>query len=98
MTKAINGAPTPDFQKRIRIGGWCPYGSPTQSRISAKEAEELQKKISTMFSWAQKLAWRWDRPWLTNYQMIIHIDGASSINDVFNAKKTRYRKSWTTRM
>jgi hypothetical protein len=39
-----------------------------------------------MCTWAQKLAWRWDRPWLTNYQMIINIDGASSINDVFNAK------------
>jgi predicted nucleic acid-binding Zn ribbon protein len=42
--------------------------------------------MSAMFTWAQKLAWRWDRPWLTNYQLIIHVDGASSISDVFNAK------------
>ena len=39
-----------------------------------------------MLTWAQKLAWRWDRPWLTNYQMTINVDGAATINDVFNAK------------
>ncbi len=71
-SKATNGASTTELQKRIRIGGWSPYGSPTQSRISAKEADELQKKISAMFTWAQTLAWRWDRPWLTNYQLIDH--------------------------
>jgi hypothetical protein len=85
-SRSTKGAPVAEFQKRIRIGGWSPYGSSTQSRISAQEATELQKKITGMFTWAQKLAWRWDRAWLTNYQMIINIDGASSLNDVFNAK------------
>jgi hypothetical protein len=84
--RSTSGAPAADFQKKIKIGGWSPYGSSTQSRISAQEATELQKKITGMCTWAQKLAWRWDRPWLTNYQMIINVDGASSINDVFNAK------------
>ena len=74
------------FQKRIRIGGWSPFGAPSGTRISAAEAAELQIKISTYFTHRQKATWRWERPWLTNFQMIIHVDNAWDQAEVFQAR------------
>ena len=84
--RTSQGGSAAPFQKRLRIGGWSPYGSPSGSRISETEAIELQKKISSYFTRDQKAAWRWDRPWLTNFQMIIHVDYAADPSDVFKAK------------
>ena len=72
--------------KRVRVGGWSPYGSPIGSRINKDEAAKLQEQISSLFTKQQKAEWRWDKPWLTNYQMILHIDWAQDTNDVFNAR------------
>ena len=57
-----------------------------KTRLTAKEAEELQKKIGGHFSQEQKQAWRWDRPWLSNFQLVIIVDGAQEQGDVFRAK------------
>ena len=50
------------------------------------EAEDLQKKIAGYFSPEQKRAWRWDRPWLSNFQLAINVDGALEQGDIFKAK------------
>ena len=73
-------------KKLLRIGGWSPYGSPIESRIDKEEATELQNKISSLCTRQQRAEWRWDRPWLTNFQLILYIDFASDTNDVFNAR------------
>ena len=50
------------------------------------EAFELQKKISSLFTKQQRAVWRWERPWLTNFQLVLNVDDASEAADVFNAK------------
>ena len=70
----------------MRIEGWSPYGSPKNTRLSETEALDLQKKIDGYFSPDQNCAWRWDRPWLSNFQLVIHVDGAQEQGDVFRAK------------
>ena len=56
------------------------------TRLTETEALDLQKKISGFFSPNQKNAWRWDRPWLSNFQLVIHVDGAQEQADVYRAK------------
>ena len=81
-----SGRTPPQVQNRIRVGGWSPYGSPVGSRITKEDTEKLQGNISRLFSKQQKAAWRWDRPWLTNFQTILFVEGASDSNEVFKAR------------
>ena len=48
---------------------------------------DLQKKIGDYLSQDQKRAWRWDRPWSSNFQLVIHVDEAQKQGDVFRAKR-----------
>ena len=56
------------------------------SRITKEDTEKLQGKITRLFSKQQKATWRWDRPWLTNFQTILFVEGTNDVNEVFRAR------------
>ena len=35
---------------------------------------------------ATEQVWRWERPWLTNFQLVLNVDHATEVADVFHAK------------
>ena len=59
VTTRVTRADPSGPPKKLRIGGWSPYGAPPGSRLPAAEASDLQKNISTFFTKEQKREWRW---------------------------------------